>query len=119
MSTGHSLKLSNEWDLFVDSAGNIATCTEDEAIAQNVCNTIRLFTNDAWFDPERGIEHFNLDLGVKPLTNQVRARFIRAAESLPGVAAAAITDLSIDKDRCLNGHIHVVTTNGGVTDVDI
>ncbi len=119
MSIGHSLKLNEDWDLFIDEAGNIATCIEDEAIAQNVSNTLRLFTNDAWFEPERGIDHFNLDLGVKPLTNQVRARFIKAAVALPGVEAAAVTDLNIDKDRRLSGHVHVVTTNGGISDVDI
>ncbi len=119
MRTGHSLKLSDDWDLFVDSAGNIATCIEDEAIAQNVSNILRLFTNDAWFDPERGIDHFNLDLGVLPLTNQVRTRFIKAAESLPGVEAAAVTDLEIDDERRLSGQVHVVTSNGGLADVDI
>lgn len=120
MSTGHSFKLcDDDWDLCVDSAGNIATCIEDEAIAQNVSNTIRLFTNDAWFEPERGIDHFNLDLGVRPLTNQVRARFIKAAVALPGVEAATVTDLTISEERELSGHIHVVTSNGGIADVVI
>ena len=119
MATGHSLKLNNEWDLFVDEAGNIATCTEDEAIAQDVCNAIRLFTDDAWFYPERGIDHFNLDLGVKPLISQVRARFTQAAQSVDGVAAATITNLQVDDNRQLHGQELVVTVNGGLKGVDI
>lgn len=119
MATGHSLKLNNEWDLSVDSAGNIATCTEDEAIAQDVCNAIRLFTNDAWFYPERGIDHFNLDLGVKPLISQVRARFTQAAQSVDGVSAATVTNLKVDDNRKLSGQVIVVTVNGGLHAVDI
>lgn len=119
MTKGHTLKLNSEWDLCLDEFGNIATITGDEAIAQNVCNALRLFTNDAWFDPDRGIDHFNVDLGVKPLTNQIRARFIAAAESVDGVAAASVTGLKVSEDRKLSGLVHIVTTNGGFLDVAI
>ena len=56
MPIGHTLTLDlNEWDLTLDSGGNIATSVGPYAIAQNVANAVRLFTNDAWYDPERGI----------------------------------------------------------------
>ena len=119
MTKGHTLKLNSEWDLCLDEFGNIATITGDEAIAQNVCNALRLFTNDAWFDPDRGIDHFNLDLGVKPLLSQVRARFTQAAQSVDGVAAATITNLQVDDNRQLHGQVLVVTVNGGLKGVDI
>ena len=44
---GHSLLLSDDWDLQLDVTGNIATTTGAYAIAQNVANSIRLFTDDA------------------------------------------------------------------------
>ena len=73
MSSQYSLRLSDDWDLHVDPAGNIPTCVTDYSIAQNVANAFRLFTQDAWFFPERGIPHFlNSYLG-KPVSSDPRS----------------------------------------------
>ena len=45
---GHTLLLSDDWDLMLDSGGNIRTATGAYGIAQNVANRVRLFTNDAY-----------------------------------------------------------------------
>ena len=58
MAYGHSLLLDVEWDIQLDASGNIAVTTGDYAVAQNVSNAVRLFTNDAYYDPDRGIPHF-------------------------------------------------------------
>lgn len=119
MSTGHSLKLTVENDLTIDGYGNIACCTLDEAVAQDVACTLRLFKDDAWYYPERGLDHFSTTLGIKPTASLVRTRFARAARQVPGVAAATVTDISIDDHRNLNCSVVVQTTNGGIKQIDI
>ena len=47
---GHTLLLSDDWDLMLDSGGNIRTATGAYGIAQNVANRVRLFTNDAYYN---------------------------------------------------------------------
>lgn len=68
----HTLLLTDDWDLTLDSAGDIATSTGAYSIAQNVGNAVRLFTNDAWFNPERGIPHFAIDLARMPALSVFR-----------------------------------------------
>ena len=48
MAYGHSLLLDAEWDIQLDASGNIAVTTGDYAVAQNVSNSVRLFTDDAY-----------------------------------------------------------------------
>ena len=42
-------------------------------------NRVRLFTNDAYYDPDRGIPHFVVDLGQKVNERLVTAEIERAA----------------------------------------
>lgn len=117
MPIGHTLTLDlNEWDLTLDSGGNIATSVGPYAIAQNVANAVRLFTNDAWYDPERGIPHFIVDLGFLPQESVVRSRIGQAARGVEGVAAARVENLGLE-DRVLTGNIRLTTTEGDTSDV--
>lgn len=118
MNVGHTLALNNEWDLELDAAGNIATLSEGNAVLQNVCNRLKLFTNDAYYDPERGVPHFSLELGVTPMLNLVRSRFIAAALTVQGVQNASIPDLTHDKDkRLLYGKLQVTLDNQAEYDI--
>lgn len=116
---GHSLLLSDDWDLQLDVTGNIATTTGAYAIAQNVANSIRLFTDDAYYEPERGIPHFALDLSRKPALSVIRSRFQQAAEEWDGVAKAQVIDLQIDDNRTLSGDIRLYLNNETTADVAI
>lgn len=116
---GHTLLLDTDtWDLTLDSGGNIATTTGSYGIAQNVANAVRLFTNDAWYDPDRGIPHFLIDLGMLPQESLVRARMTKAARGVDGVAAATMTITGLDA-RTLTGTISLTLTNGDTADVAI
>ena len=95
MAYGHSLLLAAEWDIQLDASGNIAVTTGDYAVAQNVSNAVRLFTNDAYFNPARGIPHFAITLGRKPSMSVFRAVVRQAALGVAGVKAADVKDIQL------------------------
>lgn len=117
----HTLILTEDWDLTLDSAGDIATTTGAYSIAQNVANAIRLFTDDAWYDPDRGIPHFAIDLARMPALSVFRSRVLAAARGVDGVADAAVTITGVNdrNERKLEGYITLTTTTGETADVAI
>ena len=63
--TQKTLKLNDDWDLFVDTKGDLSVTdktSKNYAIAQNVANAFRLFTNDAYYFTDEGIPHFLIEL---------------------------------------------------------
>ena len=112
----YTLKLDANWDLMLDDNGNIATARDGYAIAQNVANAVRLFTKDAYFDQNRGIPHFDIELGHYPPVSVLRSQIIKAAKMVEGVASATVQFTSFD-ERALNGEITIKMTDGGTANV--
>lgn len=112
-----SLLLDAQWDLTLDDGGNIATCQDAYAIAQNVANAVRLFTNDAYFDADKGIPHFDIELGHVPPYAVLRSRIIEAARSVEGVASAEVNFTDPD-ERVLGGEILLTLTQGETASVE-
>ena len=124
MPYGHSLLLDSDWDIQLDASGNIAVTTGDYAVAQNVANAVRLFTDDAYYDADRGIPHFALTLGRKPVMSVFRSVVRQAALGVDGVRAAEVKDLVLaQKDaqspdgssvtpRTLTGDIQLTMEDG-------
>ena len=131
MPYGHSLLLDAEWDIQLDASGNIAVTTGDYAVAQNVSNAVRLFTDDAYYDPDRGIPHFALTLGRKPAMSVFRAVVRQAALGVDGVRAAEVKDLALAQrdaqspdgssvtPRTLTGDIQLTMEDGETYGIDI
>ena len=132
MAYGHTLTLDADWDLQLDAAGNIMTSSGDYAVAQNVANAVRLFTNDAYYDPDRGIPHFALTLGRKPALSVFRAVVRQAALGVDGVRAAEVKDLALSQaalaqtpagesipPRTLTGDIQLTMEDGETYGIDI
>ena len=115
----HTLLLTDDWDLTLDSAGDIATTTGAYSIAQNVANAVRLFTDDAWFNPERGIPHFAIDLGRMPALSVFRSRVLSASRAVEGVETADVTITGVNErnERVLTGDITIRTTTGETANV--
>lgn len=91
----HTLFLDpDKWDLFVDKNGKIANCYAEYAIAQNVANACRLFTKDAYYNEDRGIPHFALELKEQPSIDILKNRLRDAALEVEGVADAKVVQLS-------------------------
>ena len=131
MAYGHSLLLDAEWDIQLDASGNIAETSGDYAVAQNVSNAVRLFTNDAYYDPDRGIPHFAITLGRKPSMSVFRAVVRQAALGVDGVKAADVKDIQlVRKDasspagdaitpRTLTGDIRLTMEDGETYGISI
>ena len=113
----YTLLLDSQWDLTLDGGGDIATAVDAYAVAQNVANAVRLFTDDAYFDADRGIPHFDIELGHRPPMGVLRTRILRAARTVEGVADASI---EFDRDeRTLGGEITLTLTTGETVNVSI
>ena len=131
MTYGHTLTLDADWDLQLDAAGNIMTSSGDYAVAQNVANAVRLFTNDAYYDADRGIPHFAITLGRKPSMSVFRAVVRQAALGVDGVKAADVKDIQlVRKDtsnpagdaitpRTLTGDIRLTMEDGETYGISI
>lgn len=113
----HTLLLSDSWDIGLDESGDIATVTGPYAIAQAVANAVRLFTDDAYFDADRGIPHFEVELGHLPPMSVLRTRILAAALAVDGVADATV-EFSSYSDRLLSGEILITTTDGERVNVE-
>lgn len=105
------------WDLQMDAAGSIITTSGDYAIAQNVANAVRLFTNDAYYDPDRGIPHFAVTLGNNYNSAVAISRITSAASDVEGVEDVSVT-LEAD-GRELGGTVEVTTESGVTIDVEL
>lgn len=117
MSSQHTLFLEDDWDLHVDPAGNLPVRFEAYSIAQNVANAFRLFTNDAWYFPEKGIPHFLIELRKDPRLNVLKVRLRDAALKVDGVKDCQIDLLNIE-ERELSGMATITTTDGEVLNVE-
>lgn len=117
MSSPHTLELEDDWDLHVDPAGNLPVRYEAYSIAQNVANAFRLFTDDAWFFPEKGIAHFLIELKKEPRLNVLKSRLRQAALSIEGVKDCEISLLNLE-GRDLSGMATITLDSGDHYDVD-
>lgn len=113
-----SLLLNTEtWDLCLNGAGQIMVTDGPYCIAQNVANAIRLFTDDAWFDPQKGVPHFMIELGKrKPSVAVLRNRLRKEAMKVQGVinAEVIISDIT---DRTVNGDIRLILEGDATAEV--
>lgn len=111
-----SLALNDKWDIHTDENGNIAVIEDAHAIAQNCANAVRLFTNDAYFNRDRGIPHFDIELGKKALASRstLYNRIKQAVMGVEGVTDAEVI-LEFDyKNRTYGGEV-IITTNDNTT----
>ena len=101
-----------QWDLVLDSAGNIAMTTPPYALMQDVASACRLFAGELWYNTSIGIPYFDEVLGHNPPASLMAAYLENAALRVPGVISAqAILGKT---DRNVTGAIEF-TDDSGVT----
>jgi hypothetical protein len=109
-----SLLLDEEnWDLTVDTAGNIAVTTGPYAMAQDVASAVRLFLGELYYDTTQGVPYWESILGKFPPASFIKAKLVEAALTVPGVVTAKCF-LSSFENRVFQGQVQF-TDRSGVT----
>lgn len=105
-----SLKLDNNWDITLNENGSLKTADPYYSIAQNVACAVRLFTNDAYFNTDKGIPHFDVTLKRNPALSIIHSHIKKAAMSVDGVKNAEVI---INNDNgIIQGEILITLENG-------
>lgn len=119
--TRKTLLLNSNWDLTLDKAGRIAIAEGAYATAQAVANECRLFTDDAYFEPGRGIPYYLIALGRKLSPSVLRARLRDAAmlvEDVEDVTEVVLESLDTETRR-VTGEIQFVSVEGENASVEL
>ena len=111
------LDLDN-WDLVVDSAGNIAVASPPYSLAQDVASACKLFKGEQWYRTEAGVPYFQEILGKMPPQSLVQAQLEKAAMTVPGVASARCI-ITAFENRGVSAQILFVDESGAANSVNI
>ena len=104
---------SAAWDLTLDSSGNIAAATEPYRLAQDAASAIRTFAGECWYDQTVGVPYWTQVLGKMPPLELIKAKFVEAALTVPGVVAAQV--FITTAGRTVSGQVQVTDSSGAVT----
>ncbi|MCX5617005.1 hypothetical protein NQF87_08495 [Bombella sp. TMW 2.2559] len=109
-----TLSLTNDWDLSLDSTGNLVVLNDRAAILQDVCSAARTWLGEVIYDTGQGIP-YDTDILRSDVDLSFYASEIEdAAMSVPGVAAATCHLANPTKDRQLTGVILVTFSDGSM-----
>ena len=119
--TRKTLLLDSNWDICLDKAGRIAVSDGAYATAQAVANECRLFTNDAYFEPSRGIPYYLVALGQRLSPSVLRARLRDAAllvDDVEDVTEVVLESLDTET-RKVTGEIQFTSVEGENASVEL
>ena len=95
-----------KWDLVVDRNGNIAVAADPYAQAQDAASAIRTFQGEVYYDTTQGVPYWQQILGRFPPLALMKARFVAAALTVPGILKARCFVSSLS-GRQLRGQVQV------------
>ena len=104
------------WDLTLDSSANIALAAPPWQLAQDAASAIKTFQGEVWYDTQLGIPYFQDVLGEFPPLELLKALFVDAALTVPGVVAAQAFIASF-QGRQIRGQVQVTDVNGVITPI--
>lgn len=102
------------WDLVLDISGNIAVASAPYAYAQDAASAIKTFQGEPWYDTTMGVPYFSTILGRMPPIAYMKAKFVAAAMTVPGVIAARCFISAITQRR-VTGQVHVTDVAGRIS----
>jgi hypothetical protein len=105
-----------QWDLIIDSAGNIAMATPPYSLAQDVASAVRLFLGELWYNTPKGIPYFDDVLGELPPLTLLIGYIEKAALTVPGVVSAQCIITAFDS-REIAGQIQFIDETGAANAV--
>lgn len=107
----NTLQLNAQWDLTVDSNGNIAMESGAAAIAQDVASAISTFLGEVFYDTTLGLPYLSDVLGQAYSPSILRALLEAAALGVPGVVSARAT-ITQFQARVVTGTVIVTDSDG-------
>ena len=110
MST--TLYLDANWDLTVDTAGNIAVATDPYQRAQDAASAIRTFSGEVYYDRGQGIPYFDQVLGRRPPLELLRSLLVDRAKTADGVVDAKVFITAIAPT--VSGQVQVFDASGAI-----
>lgn len=99
------------WDLVADAAGNVAVAADPYALAQDAASAVKVFQGEIYYDTAQGVPYYQQILGRFPPVSLMKAKFVAAAKTVPGVAAAACFISSVS-GRTVRGQVQVTDRQG-------
>lgn len=106
----------SQWDLVLDSLGNIAMAEPPYALAQDVASAVKLFLGELWYDTTKGIPYFEEVLGQLPPPSVLIGLIEQAALTVPGVVSAQCIIQSFD-NREVRGQIQFIDETGAANGI--
>lgn len=116
-----------DWDLTLDTSGNLATFGDATPgtqtgpgmrLAQDVATRLRAWRGEVWFDTTQGIDYERY-LGFAPSVVQLSADFQSEALLVP-LCNTALADMTLERPgRVLTGTLYVTDLNGFTAQVAI
>lgn len=101
----------SSWDLVVDRSGDIAVCLDPYSQAQDAASAIKTFVGEVYYDTTLGIPYWTQILGKFPPASLMKAYFVKAALTVPGVIKARCF-LGGLENRTLRGQVQITNTAG-------
>ena len=114
-----SLLLDDNWDLTLDSLGNLATTSQPYAVAQDVACACLLTLGEAIFDDTIGIPYFEQILGTPAPIGLLSSYLKEQAERLTTVRKATVTMTTERTTRTAKGYIEIIDTNSTITTIGV
>lgn len=102
---------TERWDLVADAGGNIAVASDPYSQAQDAASAIRLFEGELYYDTTKGVPYWSQILGLAPPISYMKAKFVAAAMTVPGVTAAKAFLAAITR-RVVSGQVQITNKNG-------
>ena len=105
-------------DLCLDANGNLAIASDPYSITQDVASACAVFKGECWYDTTLGITYKETILGYNPPLAYLKAQYVKAALSVPGVATAKVF-ISSTANREVAGQIQITDQAGIVSTVTL
>jgi hypothetical protein len=117
----NTLLLNANWDLTLNTSGNIATAYDDApvpanereayALAQDAASAIKTFQGECWYNTLLGVPYWVSILGQWPPITLMKAKFVSAALTVPDVASAVCYIASFT-NREITGQVQITSVSG-------
>ena len=109
----HTIALTPDWSPQINEDGQFSILFNDDAIAQNCANELKLFRKDAYFLQDSGTDWFSVQLGRKENPSAVSIAVRDCLSKIDGVAKIISVDESFfSGTRTLNLRVSIETKTG-------